>query len=129
MIFFEIFQDFSPQATHKFAAGERRTRRRRHPLQVFAVPVDGFGDAAGEVVLGMVAEQTLRLADVGVGVLDVARALRSERGRDILAERLHQRLVNVDQVLAAAIRDVESLAGSLVGARHALRLASITFST
>ena len=158
MIFFKIFHDFSPQATSPFAAGEKnspqakhthspqakKTRRRRNthirrrrrklaarrnPLQILPVPVDGFGDAAGEVVLRVVAEEAARLADVRVGVLDVAGALRTELRRDILAERLGQHAVDVQQVLAAAVRDVERLAGRLVRSVQAFRLASTTFAT
>ena len=55
-------------------------------------------------------------------MLDVAGALRTELRRDILAERLGQHAVDVQQVLAAAVRDVERLAGRLVGSEAGLQV-------
>ena len=71
--------------------------------------MDGFVQAAGEVVFGIVAQEAARLGDVGVGMLDVAETLGAEARLDVLAQRPGEGVVDVDEVFAAAVGDVEGL--------------------
>ena len=74
------------------------------------VPRDGFVQAARKVVVRIIAQQSFRLGDVRVGMLDVALAVRAEVRFDIDVKRLRQRVVDVDQIFAAAVRHVKRLA-------------------
>ena len=71
-------------------------------------------DAAVEAPIGVITEQAAGFADVRVGVLDVAGAVGSEVRLDVHAQRLCQTVVNVDQVLSAAVSDVIRLTGCLL---------------
>lgn len=83
------------------------------PCFLFALFVPGYGlvETVVEIVGGLIAKELAGLGDVGVGVLDVTLAVGTEDGFDVDTEGVAERVVDVDEILATAIGDVEGLAG------------------
>lgn len=90
--------------------------------KVLAIPLDGGGDAALEAPLWVVAEETLGLGDIGIGVLDVAGAVGTELGLYIKTEGLGEAIIYIYKVLPASIGDIEGFAGCLMGCEACLEV-------
>ena len=79
-------------------------------LEVLLIPLDCFVQSAFEVIFWVVSEYGSSFGDVGIGVFDVAGAVWAEMRLNVFAECFGQRMVDVDEVLATAVGDVECLA-------------------
>ena len=87
---------------------------RQEVLQIGFVPFDGLVQASLKIIFRVVAQNAFRPGDIGVGVLDVALPVGAEMGLDVLAERLGERMVDVDEVLPPAIGDIKDIPGRFV---------------
>ncbi len=60
----------------------------KNASKILAIPLNRFVKPAFEIIFRVVSQQTLRLANIGVAVLNIALAIRSENRFDVDAKRL-----------------------------------------
>lgn len=63
-----------------------------------------------EIIFGIISQKLPCLRDIGIGVLDIALAIWAVDWLDILAEGINKGLVDIIEILAAAIGDIEGMA-------------------
>ena len=91
-------------------------------LEVLLIPLDCFVQPAFEVIFWVVSEYSSSFGDVGIGVLDVAGAVGAEMRLNVFAECFGQRMVDVDEILSAAVGDVECLACCFVWCKTGFKI-------
>lgn len=75
-----------------------------------------------EIIFGIISQKFPSLRYIGIGVLDIALAVRAIDRLDILAEGIDKGLVDIIEILTTAISDIEGLAGSLMRSQASFQI-------